>query len=243
MSATGHAKNVANFETVTITLSALGAVYNPSQTLIALAALDTKLAEGKAVLGAVDTREAEKKNAVNERAEEFENLGRLASDVKRAAEVDVNDAAFTANLATVTRKFYGGRASGKPADNPATLDVDESKSTRSVSERTYDNQVAFFADLIALLKTQPAYKPNETEVKIPTLEAKLAALEAKNNTAKAAIAALGGALDARDTALYDPETGIVKLVQLVKKYLERILGKDSAAYQQINALEFRRVKS
>jgi len=240
MSATGHAKNVANFETVTIITAGLGAVYNPSQTLIMLAALNAKLAEAKAVLDAVDTKEAGKKVAVNERGDEFEDLGKLATNIKRAAEVDVNDAAFTANLTTITRKFYGGRAGEKPADNPLTLDVDESKSTHSVSERTYDNMVAFFADLIALLKTQSSYNPNEQEVKIPTLEAKLSALEAKNNAAKAAIAALGNALDARDAALYDPETGIVKLVQLVKKYVERILGKDSAAYQQINALEFRK---
>lgn len=136
MSATGHAKNVANFETVTIILSGLGAVYNPSQALILLTALQTKLTAAKAALASVDTLEAEKKVAVNERAAEFENVGRLATDVKRAAEVDVNDAAFTASLTTVTRKFYGGRASPKPEDNPETPDVDESKSTRSVSERT-----------------------------------------------------------------------------------------------------------
>lgn len=240
MSATGHAKNAANFETVTIIITGLGASYNPSQTLIALPALQDKLADTKAALDAVDTAEAERKFAINEREAEFENLGKLAANVKKAAEVDVNDAAFTDNLTTITRKFYGGRAGEKPIDDPLTPDVDESKATRSVSERTYDNLVAFFADIIALVKTPPAYKPNEQEVKIPTLEAKLAALHTKNNAAKAAIAAHGNATDARDAALYDPETGIVKLVQLVKKYLDRILGKDSAAYQQINALEFRK---
>ena len=43
MPATGHAKNVANFETVTIVLNNLGAEYNPSQPLIQLPALQTKL--------------------------------------------------------------------------------------------------------------------------------------------------------------------------------------------------------
>jgi len=38
---TGHAKNVANFETITIILAGLGAIYNPNQAPILLAALQT----------------------------------------------------------------------------------------------------------------------------------------------------------------------------------------------------------
>lgn len=77
-------------------------------------------------------------------------------------------------------------------------------------------------------------------MKLPALEARLAALEAKNNAAKAAEAALGLATDARDELLYHPETGILKLVKLIKTQLARKPGKNSAAYQQITALEFRK---
>ena len=45
--ATGHAKNVANFQTVVITVNNLGAVYNSSQTLILPAALQAKLTAAK----------------------------------------------------------------------------------------------------------------------------------------------------------------------------------------------------
>jgi len=44
----------------------------------------------------------------------------------------------------------------------------------------------------------------------------------------------------RDAILYDKDTGVLKLVKLIKTQLARKPGRDSAAYQQINALEFRK---
>jgi hypothetical protein len=237
---TGHAKNVANFETVTIILLALGAIYNPSQSLILLPALQAKLTAAQNALTALDAAEATKKVTGNERAAEFEGITTLAVNIKRAAEVEVNDEAFTRDLQTIVRRFYGGRAGEAPVDDPTTPDINEALNTHSVSSRDYDNLVAYFADLIALLKTNAAYAPNDKEMQIAALETKLAALQTKNNAAKAAEIALGNAQDARDEILYHPATGIIKLVKLIKTQLRRKPGTNSAAYQQINALEFRK---
>jgi hypothetical protein len=240
MSTTGHAKNVANFETVTIVLLALGAIYNPSQPLILLPALQARLTAAKNALTAIDEAEAEKKITGNERAAEFKGIAAFAVNIKREAEVAVNDEAFTRDLLTIVRKLRGGRAGEAPVDDPTTPDINEALLAHSVSSRDYDSLVSHFADLIALLRTQAAYDPNDPEITITALEAKLAALTAKNNAAKAAEAALGMATDARDELLYHPETGIIKLVKLIKTQLARKPGKSSAAYQQINALEFRK---
>jgi hypothetical protein len=243
MPTTGHAKNVANFETVTIILLALGTNYNPSQSLILLPALEARLTAAKNSLTAVDEAEAAKKVTGNERAAEFKGIATLAVNIKRTAEVEVNDEAFTRDLQSIVRRLRGERAGEAPVDDPLTPDVNEALAAHSVSSRDYDSLVAHFADLIALLATQALYNPNDAEMKIPALEAKLAALTAKNNAAKAAEIALGLATDARDEILYHPETGIIKLVKLIKTQLARKPGKNSAAYQQIVALEFRRVKS
>lgn len=238
---TGHAKNVANFETVIIVLANLAAgVYNPTQALILLPALQTKLAAAKTAMETVDASEAAKKIAVNERNAEFKDLDKLAVNIKRAAEVEVNDEALTRNLQSIVRKFRGGRAGTAPVDDPSTPDVDESQATHSVSARGFDNQIAYLADIIALLATQDNYNPADHAMGIDALETKLATLQAKNNAAKAAEAALGNAQDARDEILYHPETGVIKLVKLIKTQLARKPGKDSAAYQQVNALEFRK---
>ena len=237
---TGHAKNVANFETVTIILLGLGAVYNPSQALILLPALQTKLTAAKTVMAAIDTAGADKAIAIDEREGEFEDIEKYAVNIKRTAEVEVNDEAFTKDLASIVRKFRGGRAGEKPVDDPNTPNVNESLDTISVSQRSYDSLIAHLADLIALLKTKSSYNPNDVEMQIPSIEAKLAALQSKNNAAKTANAAYGNAMDNRDEILYNPDTGVLKLVKLIKTQLARKPGRDSTAYQQINALEFRK---
>nr|HMS42868.1 hypothetical protein [Pyrinomonadaceae bacterium] len=146
---------------------------------------------------------------------------------------------------TIIRKLQGRRIGNAPVDDPSTPDVDESQVAHSVSQQSYDNYIANLAALIALLKTKESiYKPNEEEVKIQTLEAKLAAMETKNNTAQIAQIEAKNAREVRDTILYHPETGILNLVKLIKAYFlyNKDIGKNSAAYQQLIALKFKKVK-
>ena len=239
---TGHVKNVANFETTSIILTGLGADYAPPQALITLAALQTFLTQAKAVLTEVDTAQAEKTIAVDEVQEEFKDLDKYAVNIKRNAEIELNDPAFTADLQTIVNKFSPpGRKTGLP-DDPLTPDIDESQTASSQSQRSRDNQIAHLADINSLLKSRDDYATTETAYQTATIEAKITSLTAKNNAAKAAIAALGNKLDARDALLYNEETGIIPRIKLIKTYLTLKFGKTSAAYQQINSLEFRRVK-
>jgi hypothetical protein len=238
---TGHEKNVKNFETVIIILVSLGALYNPTQALILLPALQAKLAEAQAAIDAVDTAEADKTVKVDRRQGEFDPLAKYAVNIKRAVEVEINDEAFTKDIAAIVRKFQSSGTGGANTEGAAEGGTGETGGGRSTSQRSYDMQIAHFAAIIALIKTKgAAYNPNDDEYKLATLEAKLASLEAANNAAKTAFINLGLAQNARDQILYNAETGVLKLVKLIKLQLARKPGKDSAAYQQINALEFKK---
>ncbi len=238
---TGHAKNVANFETIIIILVGLGTVYNPSQALILLAALQTKLTEAKNVLDAVDAAEADKTVKVDEFEAEIAGLDRYVVNIKRTAEVEVNDPAFTADLQSIINRMRPqSRSTGVP-DDPSTPDVDESRSPVSTSQRSYDKQISFLADIAALIAAKgAAYTTTDEEYKLDAIQAKVAALTAKSNAVKTATAALGNAQDARDAILYHPDTGVLKLVKLIKAQLARKPGRNSAAYQQVAALEFKK---
>ncbi len=239
---TGHNKNVANLETTTIILTDLGGEYAPPQNLITLPELQTLLTASQTALGEVDTAQAAKAVAVDDAQAEFDGLQKYVVNIKRQAQIEVNDAAFTADLQTVVNNFTPpGRKTGVP-DDPSTPDIDESRTPQSQSQRSRDNQIAYLADISALLKTKPAYKAAGTPYDVATIDAKIASLTAKNNAARSAVANLGNKLDARDAIIYDEQTGIIPRIKLIKTYLTLKFGKDSAAYQQINALEFRRVK-
>lgn len=237
---TGHAKNVANFETTTIILNNLGAVYKPSQALILLSALQTKLAEAKSALAAVDAAAADKTISTDEVQAEFEGLDKYVVNIKRTVAVELNDEALNADLQNIANRFTSNtRATGLP-DDPLTPDIDESRTKLSTSQRSRDNLIAHLADIAALLKNRTDYNPTDTQYTVAAIEAKIESLTAKNNAANASEAALGNAFDARDAVLYDDETGIIKRIKLIKTQLALNPGKQSAAYQQISALEFRK---
>lgn len=249
---TGHEKNVANFEAVIIIVVSLGAIYNPTQALILLPALQAKLAEARAAIQLVDAAEAEKAVAVDEREYEFKGLDKYAVNLKRTAEVEINDAAFTRDLQSIVNKFHakskkpalaeagvGGAAAAGGGANAG--ENGETGGGRSTSQRSFDNQIAHLAGILALLRTKAAvYKPNDAEYTIAAVEAKIAALETVNTAAKNAAINLGLAQNARDEILYHPDAGVLKRIKLIKLQLARKPGKTSAAYRQVNALEFRK---
>ena len=130
---TGHDKNVANLETTIIILTALGAEYAPSQPLITIVALQNLLAQAKAVLTDVDTAEAAKTIAVDEVQAEFKDLDKYAGNIKSNAEIELNDAAFTADLQTIVNSFAPpGRKTGLP-DDPLT--PEQTNRTRRIRSR------------------------------------------------------------------------------------------------------------
>lgn len=238
----GHDKNVDNLQIAILSFTNLGSEYAPPQDLIKLPELQTLLTASQTAMGEVDTAEAVKAGTVDDVQAEFEGLAKYAVNIKRQVQVELNDPAFTANIQSIVNKFTPpGRSTGVP-DDPLTPDIDESRTPQSQSQKSRANQIAYISDISALLKTRPEYKGNGTPYSVAEIDAKIAALTAKHNADNAATAALGSKLDARDAIMYDDETGIIPRINLIKPYLILKFGKDSAIYQQINALEFRKVK-
>lgn len=239
---TGHNKNAANLQTAITILNGLGGEYAPPQDLIELPALQALLTASQTALGEADTAQAAKTIAVDEVQAEFDGLPKYVVNIKRQAQLELNDPAFTDNLQTIVNKFSPASRTTTVPDDPATPDIDESRTSRSQSERSRDNQIAYLADISALLKTRPDYKGLGTPYSVAAVDAKIAALTAKLNTANAKTAALARKFDARDAIMYDDQTGIIARFKLIKPYLILKFGKDSTIYQEINALEFRKVK-
>lgn len=237
----GHNKNVANFETSIIILTNLGAEYAPPQALIVLTALQELLDDAKASITEVDTAQAAKTVAVDAVQAEFKDLPKYVVNIKRSAEVEVNDESFTKDIQTIVNKFSPtGRDTGLD-DNPDTPE-DESRTPQSQSQRSRDSQIAHLADISALLKTRDEYKATGTPYTTTAIDNRITTLTSVNNAANAAEAAYGTKLDARNELLYDEQNCLLKRVTLIKSYLALKFGKNSAPYKQIAALEFRRVK-
>ncbi len=239
-----NAKNVANFAQLISDVAGFGAAYTPTNDLIKKDALDDKLLEAQASLSTVDDAGSGNVNAVNERFTAFESLSKFVTRVGSAAEVSVNDAEFSTNLKTLTRKLQGRRATPKASAAMKTANADpnqppeDAPPTVSSSQMSYDSQEANFASLISLLKSQPDYAPNEADLKITALETRLADLQAKNQAVRQVTTTTGNARATRNQILYDPQDGLVARANLVKKYIKSVFGADSPQYRQISGLQF-----
>lgn len=235
----GHSKNVANFETAAIILTNVAAQYTPPQVLILLPSLKALLEDAKAAMTAVDTAQAAKTAAVDAAQAEFEDLGKFVVNIKRQAEIEVNDPAFTADIQTIVNEFHPpGRKTGL-VDNPATPE-DESRTAVSQSQQSRDNQIAYLADISALLKTRAEYKGLGTPYATDAIDDRIETLTAVKNAVTTTEAVLGTKLETRNDLLYTDQTGICDRFILIKKYVPLTFGKDSAVYKQLSALEFRK---
>lgn len=239
----GHVKNVANFENLISFCAGYGTNYNPANAAIKISALQAKHAESITALEAVNLNLPPWINAVNEREILFEPVSKLITRVINAVEASDVPQQTIDDVKTITRKLQGRRASPKKAPeppNPETPEVEPGKSY-SVSQMSYDNRIEFMQRLIDLLKSIPAYNPNETDLSVITLSAMVSNMKILNTAVINAYTPLSNARINRDQVLYNGTSGIIPLALSVKAYVKSVFGASSPHYKQVRALSFKKI--
>jgi hypothetical protein len=231
---TGHAKNIANLKTLNEINKGFGTTYNPSNPLLKLTAMQTKYTTDNALQNTVNTQSAIFKPKVNARKQEFEPVKPLARRIRSSAKTCGASKEFYTNVNTIIVKILGERAStatATPTDPAGT----------SASQQSFDNTTNNFNAMVALLKTEPLYAPNEADLKTTTLTTKYNALNTKNNAVKVASVPYHKAIIARNKALYTKTTGLTDVGQTSKDYVKSTFGFSSAEYKLVVKIVFRRL--
>lgn len=86
-SETGHAKNVANFETMISFCTAYGTAYNPSKSTLKIEALNTLLSQSRTSISEVANAKNQLDLTINERQIKFNPLRPTATRIISALEV------------------------------------------------------------------------------------------------------------------------------------------------------------
>ena len=110
--------------------------------------------------------------------------------------------------------------------------------TISTSQQSYDQLIQHLAGLNAVLAAEPSYTPNESDLKVSTIDAKIADLTAKNTAVANAYATISNTRIERNEILYSPQEGLVETAGEVKKYVKSVFGATSPQYKQISKLAF-----
>ena len=172
---TGHAKNVANFSNL-ISFCSTYPAYNPSAAELTITGLNSKYTAARTALNNVIASLTAYNNAVNTRKTTFAALYPLATRVINALAASGAGAETIKDARTINRKLQGQRATKKET-GPATGNAPSNSNTISASQQSYDQLIVHFSKLISLVTSVPAYAPNETDINITALNAKLSELQ------------------------------------------------------------------
>ena len=235
---TGNAKNVANFSLVVAYVKEMGTDYNPANPDIKLTALVAKETAAMNAMKDVTGALIPSKNAINAREAEYNMMGKTATRVINALAGSGVPSDILKDARGIVNKITGKRTGPKPEPDPNNP---EGKSI-SVSQMSFDSRKANFEIMVALVKGQPKYSPNEADLKVPALEAYVAGLGNVNATVNNTQTALNGKRNVRDKVLYEPVFGISDLTGTVKSYVKSVVGVNSPVYKRIAAIQIRRPK-
>jgi len=118
-SETGHAKNVANFETLNSFCTGYGASYNPNNNSIKVTSLNTLLLNSQNSLKSVNNAFTASSNTIAAREIAFAPLSKLVTRVVNALAASGVPKQITDNARTIARKLQGKRANPKIVPPPA----------------------------------------------------------------------------------------------------------------------------
>lgn len=236
---TGHVKNVANFQDL-IAFCTANPAYNPATPALTLPSLSLMHTAAKAALTNLTTAQTQLNNAINIRLTAFGGLKKLTTRIINALSACGASAETVKDAKTINRKIQGKRAIQKdtpPATNEGT--PPPAGKTISAAQLSHDQLIEHFSRLITLLTATPAYTPNETDISLTGLLAKLNELKAANTAVINAAAACSNSRIARTEQLYHPLTGLVATAGNVKKYIKSAFGAASPQYKQVSPLLFK----
>jgi len=242
-SETGHAKNVANFETMISFCTGYGATYNPGRVALKLPALQSVLTAAKTALTDCTTKQTAFANATDARVEAFAPLKALSTRIVNAFAVSGVAPSVVEGAKTINRKLQGQRASNSPVLNPpvnAGENAPPPPAANSSSQQSYDNLVEHFNALIELVGSHAEYIPNETELNIDSLLDYLSTLRAANTAVINTYTAWSNSRINRDNIMYAETTGLVDIALDVKGYVKSVFNATSMQYGQVKGIIFKR---
>ena len=193
---------------------------------------------GNTALIGVDTAKQPLGQAINFRKPLFDAMEKLATRIVNALDAteDVTDALIK-DARTILRKIRGARKE-KINPNPTPEDPQQI----SASQQSFDNQLAHYNELIALVAAEPLYNPNETDIQNAALATFATDLQNANQAVITAATPYLTALTKRNKFLYEAKTGIVDVALEAKKYVKSVSTITLAEFRQISGLKFTRPK-
>ena len=231
----GHAKNVANLNTLITYLTSLQPDYNPTKAALAVANLQTLYTGCSTAMDNIKAALPPYSAAVDAQELAFKPLSKLITRVLNSYATVVDDKQELQTAISLKNKITGTGPKPKKPENPTEDSVSQSK-------LSYDNRIDNLFALIKVLENNSNYKPNETDLQTGSLTTIAKNLKAKTQAVDVELTKVLLAKQQRNKLLYTPKTGLIDLVKDIKTYIISVYGTNSPQIRFINKLQFAQVK-
>ena len=229
----GHAVNVANFDTLIQKCSVLPS-WSPSNTALLIPTLIVQHTDCKNSLDSFNTLVAAAKTPINQNHDLFEPLNKLTTRI-----VNFFDSTMASTQAKKDARGMANDIRGYNAKKPKGLAPDAE--WVSQSHQSMVQKANKFKELIDFLTADGNYTPNEVALQLPTLTT----LWNQFNTSLASLAAILAPIDQAEASMYrliyGSPSGMIDMAMLAKKYAKALMGAQAIEVKAIMGIKFRRI--
>jgi hypothetical protein len=229
---------VGHFDRLIDICESFGASYRPVPQNLLIPSLRMQSDEIKAAITAVDYALPAYITAEGARHAKFSLLPPLATRVQAVAIILDLPESIIVRIKEVVRKIRGQRAHKLPVNPP----TEEPTKHISVSQTSFNEQIEHLNLLIALVESQPAYAPEETDLTVASLKILLDDMRQLNADVLVTEPPLTAARQHRNELLYAPKTGMMDTGIAVKEYVKAAFGTSSPQYKEVKPITFRNQK-
>jgi len=230
-----NTKNVEAFEKLLGICIGYGGTYKPEHLNLQVQNMNAMLINAQHVLREVSAAKTAHENATDIREVSFADMDNLCTRIIGALKASDALPQTVDNAKVMTRRIKGEKAHKRPA-----IEVpDEGKpKTRVARGQDHASIVSHFEKVLQTLVAEPLYHPNETDLSVAGLTAKLDTLRLHNaNVIETRVKWLL-ARDRRNAMLYKEAGNLYKTAMIAKEYIKSAFGYQSEVYQQVGKLRF-----
>lgn len=239
-----NAKNQENLHIANSIVESVGAGFNPTNPLIAKAALLEFEENSDELTQSFLTALTVEQNAVDAQIAAFKPVSKRVTLIMKAVRAQGLETEFVEGLQSSVYRLNGIRISKKTPDEEtggtggATGGTSGASGTSSVSHRSYAGILENLRFIAAQLASKPAYNPNEPEFKSPAIATWVESLGELRDAAIEAKIATRTVRNSRNTYVYNETDGLLPRMTALKNYLGYILDKDDPRLIQMKKLKF-----
>lgn len=258
---TGHVRNLANFSRLIDLCTLFAQRYNPINPNIQLSVLQQQYQAAQQQFTNFNNAKTNYQTIVITRQDAFSSAENLPTRILSVLKSNDTNPKLLKIVQNLTKKLRGQRIGKLTNDNKETTEDNNNKptdtelnltvspfidnnpasadnKTRSVSQRSYDQRINHFNQLLSVIQTAPTYLTNETDLQISTLQNTVDNLFRLNQNISNAEYQLQDQRNLRNQNLYAPNTGLIDLAFMVKEYIKSVFSTKSTEYKSVAALKF-----